>query len=313
MCVEVGAAPAIDALILVADGGQVAVRPGELGDQGELRLVGVLELVDQQVAGALAQAVGDFLVLGEQLHREAHHVVEVDARGLRDQRLVAAVDARHALLEEVLRLALVLRRREQAVLGARDRREDRARREARLRHPLGGHRLDHQALLVVGVENREVARQPDALAVTAQQRQGVAVKGADEGRQRKDVDQPLDAVAHLARRLVGEGDGDDRGRVDAALLHQPGDAIGDDPGLARAGAGEDELRPIPVGDGGELIRIELFGEIDGGGSRHSPPLYQPAAPSPVRTARRRERESSSRAPSPAASNRTKVRVCRPRK
>ena len=228
---------------------------GELGDQRELRLVGVLELVDQQVACALAQPIGDLRVIGEELHREAHHVVEVDPRGLRHQRLVAAVDAGDALLEEVLRLALVLGGREQPVLGAGDCREQRARRKARLGHPFGLHRLGHQAFLVVAVEDGEVARQPDPLAVAAQKSQGIAVEGADERRQRKDAEQPLDPVPHLAGGLVGEGDGDDRCRVDAALLHQPGDAIGDDPGLARAGTGEDQLGALTMSDGRELIGL----------------------------------------------------------
>ena len=51
----------------------------------------------------------------------------------------------------------------------------------------------------------------------------------------------LDALAHLAGGLVGEGDGEDAIGPHAAA-QQLGDAEGDDARLARAGAGEDEQR-----------------------------------------------------------------------
>ena len=48
------------------------------------------------------------------------------------------------------------------------------------------------------------------------------------------------AVAHLARGLVREGDGEDGLGLDSALAHEVGDLGGDHPRFARAGAGEDE-------------------------------------------------------------------------
>jgi len=116
--------------------------------------------------------------------------------------------------------------------------------------------------LVGVVEDREVARQAHAVAVGAQQAQGVAVEGAEEGLERPGGEQPLGAIAHLGRGLVGEGDGDDPGRVDAAFAHQPGDPVGDDAGLPGAGARHDELWPPLVGDRGELLGIELPFEVD---------------------------------------------------
>jgi hypothetical protein len=53
----------------------------------------------------------------------------------------------------------------------------------------------------------------------------------------------LDPLAHLGGGLVGEGDREDLTR--AAPLARPeqvGDALGQHPGLARAGAGDDEQR-----------------------------------------------------------------------
>ena len=45
---------------------------------------------------------------------------------------------------------------------------------------------------------------------------------------------------------------------DAAILNEIGDAVGDDPGLAAARAGEDEHRPVRGFDGFALLRIEFF-------------------------------------------------------
>ena len=52
-----------------------------------------------------------------------------------------------------------------------------------------------------------------------------------------------DALPHLLRGLVGEGDGEDLALLRQAGPDQVGDAVGDDARLARAGAGEDEQRP----------------------------------------------------------------------
>ena len=54
----------------------------------------------------------------------------------------------------------------------------------------------------------------------------------------------LDAVAHLAGRLIGEGDGQDAVAGDVLDFHQVGDAMGEDARLARPGAGDDEDRSV---------------------------------------------------------------------
>ena len=74
-------------------------------------------------------------------------------------------------------------------------------------------RLDHllqQADLVVGVEDGEAGLEADELGVAAQDLDADRVEGA-EPRHALDgaADQVADALLHLARRLVGEGDGED--------------------------------------------------------------------------------------------------------
>jgi hypothetical protein len=69
--------PAVDALIVVADGADVAALARELADQLQLCAVGVLELVDQEVpksSNVPAEHVG---VLAEEAEREQEQIVEV--------------------------------------------------------------------------------------------------------------------------------------------------------------------------------------------------------------------------------------------
>lgn len=61
----------------------------------------------------------------------------------------------------------------------------------------------------------------------------------------------LQTVAHFFGGFVGKGDGQDVVRPDA-LFDEMGDAVGDDTGLAAAGTGQDEHRPVAVSDGPAL-------------------------------------------------------------
>ena len=63
-------------------------------------------------------------------------------------------------------------------------------------------------------------------------------------------------LAHLARRLVGEGDRQDLVRPRAAGGDQMGDAGGQHAGLADAGAGEHQHRPVERLDGCALFRVQ---------------------------------------------------------
>ena len=258
-------------------------------------MVGVLVFVDEQEAGPAAGAGLDLLVCGEELDRQGDQVVEVDARGGVEQPLVTPVEGGDLLLEEILRLGLVGRRIEELVLGGADVGEHGAGGEGGLGEALGGEGLLDEPDLVAGVEDVEVPAQAHPLAVAAHHHQAVAVEGADGGGERVHAEQVLDPVAHLAGRLVGEGHGGDGAGIDAHLLDEPVDAVGDDPGLARPRAGEDELRPLAVGDGRDLLGVQLAFELLGygllhagilservggwqGGRSHSGCLFGPSAP-----------------------------------
>ena len=75
-----------------------------------------------------------------------------------------------------------------------------------------------------------------------------------------------DALLHLARRLVGEGDGEDFMGPRATGRQNMGDAGGQHPCLAGAGPGEHEDRPVERLDRRALLGVEP-GEITAGAGR----------------------------------------------
>jgi hypothetical protein len=104
--------------------------------------------------------------------------------------------------------------------------------------------LLHQADLVVGVEDGEIAAQAEQLGMAAQQLGRDRVEGAEPRHALGHwADEVADALLHLARRLVGEGDGEDLRGEGAAGRDEMGDAGGQHAGLAGAGAGEHQHGP----------------------------------------------------------------------
>jgi len=73
------------------------------------------------------------------------------------------------------------------------------------------------------------------------------------------ADQTLGAGEHLAGGAPREGEEQDPLRRDAAL-DQVRDAVDERARLARAGAGDDEQRPVAERDGALLLRVERVDE-----------------------------------------------------
>ena len=81
------------------------------------------------------------------------------------------------------------------------------------------------------------------------------------------ADQLADALLHLARRLVGEGDGEDLRGPRPAEAQDMGDAGGEHARLAGAGAGQHQHRPVERLDRLALLGIERI-EIMAGTTPH---------------------------------------------
>jgi hypothetical protein len=80
------------------------------------------------------------------------------------------------------------------------------------------------------------------------------------------ADHPLEPLLHLARRLVGEGDGEDLAGEGAAQHEDMGEPRGQDAGLAGPRPGEHQHRPVDRLDGAALDLVEA-GEMGVGRRR----------------------------------------------
>ena len=246
------AAPAVDALVVVADRREHRALAHQLLEQVVLHGVGVLVLVHQHITQGVLPFAARLGVLGQQAQRQADQVIEIDRTVGRQALLVARHHHRRDALVLVLGGTRGLLGVQAHVLPQRDRPLPALR-------LVGIHRaagIAQHAEHIVAVEDGELLFQPDPRALAAQDAHAQAVKGRDHqvlGRAR--ADQGPGALAHFLRGLVGEGDGGDVfGRV--AGLQQAGDFLRDDAGLAGTGTGDHQARAIEVVDGFELGVVE---------------------------------------------------------
>src|SRR5690554_8136342 len=79
-------------------------------------------------------------------------------------------------------------------------------------------------------------------AVEAEEARADGVEGADPERLGVITDELAEASSHLARSFIGERDGEDAIRRDAALLNEASDAVRDDARLPAPCAREDDER-----------------------------------------------------------------------
>jgi hypothetical protein len=174
---DVGAAPLVDRLILVADHGDAVRALGEEAHQAVLHAVGVLELVDQHVVEAPRQLGRRRALAGAQAQGGEQETPEVGGVGGGEPPLVGGVGLGHHVVEVVARG--IGPGGDALVLGAIDGGQHLAHRKQALGHLEIGQHADMQALLIVVVVDDEVAAQPHRLAQAPQQARAQGVEGAD--------------------------------------------------------------------------------------------------------------------------------------
>ena len=118
-----------------------------------------------------------------------------------------------------------------------------------------------QVLGVLAVEDREVRRDAQPLAVRAEDAVGDVVERAAPDVAGLLLDEQLDPVEHLAGRPVRERNEHDPPGIDA-VMHEPGQAIRQRPRLAAAGPGDDEHRPARRRRHRQLLRVQVRPKID---------------------------------------------------
>ena len=233
----------------------------QLPDQHVLGVVGVLVLIDQYMPEPAAILLPQVRVGLQQMHGGHDQVVEIQRVGGQQPALVLPVHLRVRLLDAVLRPLGGRFVVEQLVLGRGDPVHDRAYREPlRIQIEVMRHHL-HQPLGVRVVVDRERPRQVEPADLGPQDAHAGRVEGRDPHQLGPVADQVQHPAAHLGRRLVGEGDGQDRARMRSPFADEVGDAPGQHPGLAGAGAGHHQHRPALVQHRFTLRRVESLQQL----------------------------------------------------
>ena len=120
--VDVGAAPAVDRLIVVAHGGELGADAGQQFQELVLAGVGILVFVDQQVAQAVLPFLSDRRMLAEEPDRQADQVIEIHRLVGPERRLVGNEGMRSQRFVLVARQLPRRFRRDQRILPVRDHR-----------------------------------------------------------------------------------------------------------------------------------------------------------------------------------------------
>jgi hypothetical protein len=100
---DVGPAPAVDRLVLVADDGDAVLAPRQQADQPVLHAVGVLELVDEHVIEAIGDLLGGRGAARDEPQRRQQEPPEVGGVGGREPLLVEPVGLADDVVEVVVR------------------------------------------------------------------------------------------------------------------------------------------------------------------------------------------------------------------
>ena len=190
-----------------------------------MRHVGVLVLVHQNELEALLVLPQHVRLLAEQANGLQQQIAEIGGIERLQPLLIGDVELLALAVGEAGRFpGRHLLGGEPAVLPAvQDHGED-ARRPAFIVDLLGFQELLDQPDLVVDVENGEVALEAHQLGMPAQDFHADRVEGADPRHALDDLpDHEADAVLHLARGLVGEGDREDFRRPRPAQIEDMGD------------------------------------------------------------------------------------------
>ena len=218
--------------------------------------IGVLVFVYQHMAHHALPTLAHRLVLLQQLQRQANQIIKIDTLVGRQAGLVL----RHHPSD--LALVLVLGR-QRGALGVEPHVLPQA--DGPLPLPRGGGVNRTAGVLqnagnIVAVQNRELGLETQRLAILAQHAHPERVKSADQHLFGRPSNQAFATFAHFGRSLVGEGDGGDAPRLQAAL-NEAGDLVRDDAGFASARASQHQAGAV------HEIHGLLLSQVQAGGRR----------------------------------------------
>ncbi len=106
--------------------------------------------------------------------------------------------------------------------------------------------LPDEGLLVVAVIDGKPGIHSHRIDVAAQNPHAHGMERGDPDALRAKADEVIHALTHLPGRLIGKGNRQDIPWIDAAFLHQIGNAVCDHTGLAAASSCQDQNRSLCV-------------------------------------------------------------------
>ena len=209
-----------------------------------LDVVGVLILVDANVAEALLILVEHLGAGAQQLERAHEQVVEVHRVGGAQAALQLQVDLRGLFVIGAVGGFEHVLGADHGVFGRTDLAADHIDGELLLLDTERLHNIAHHALGIVVIVDGELTGVAQQVSVLAQHAHAHGMEGAHPHAAGTAGDECRQTLAHLGRGLVGKRDGKDLPGLNAQVAEHMCDAEGQDAGLARAGAGEHQQRAL---------------------------------------------------------------------
>ena len=251
-----GTPEGVNALVVVAHGQHGGFGAHQLFQPRVLQLVGVLELVHQDVPEPLLVVLADVGMVAQQLEAAQHQLAKVHHAfalalvfvQLIHLDLLFRVVVAHGHVAGAHALFLAAGHEPHQLFG----------RETFVVHVVLFAQPLHGRELVLRVQNLKGLRQPGGFPVRAQQAVAQAVEGAHPHAAHVDGQHGLQARQHFLGGLVGEGDGHQPAGAHLAGLHEPGHARGQHPCFARTGPRQHQRMAVAQGDGFELFGVEAL-------------------------------------------------------
>ncbi|MBV6467376.1 MAG: hypothetical protein PGMFKBFP_02732 [Anaerolineales bacterium] len=229
-------------------------------DQCILREVRILEFVHQHVDESPRVFLSHGRIVLQQARGVDEQVVEVHRVAGDEAFLIFDEDALDDFVAVIRDRVIV--RADQIILRLRDRSVDGRGAEAFVVEVKFFDDAFDDPLLVVGVEDDEVALHRQELSLAPQQARADGVEGSQHHPLCGVLaEQGLDAGLHLARGFVGERHRQDLVGTDSLRRDQPGDALGEDARLARARSRQDEDGAASSRHCFALLGVEFVEEI----------------------------------------------------
>ena len=267
---DIGAAPAVNGLVVVAHDHEVLVLGGQQVGNLVLDVVGVLILVDANVAEALLVLVEHLGTGAQQLERAHEQVIEVHGVGSAQAALQLHIDLRGLFVVGAVGGFEHVLGPDHGVFCRTDLAADHVDGELFLLDAERLHNVAHHALGIVVIVDGELAGVAQQVGVLTQHAHAHGVERAYPHAAGAAGDERCQTLAHLGRSLVGKRDGQDLPGLNVQVAQHVGDAEGQDAGLARAGAGKDQQWTFGRQDRlalGRVQAIDIDERLDGFGRR----------------------------------------------